>query len=158
MKTAIVDLCSNTPKLKLRLVTRGCHGHQVITDGVELHIKQVVCPTQLDVNSPMPIDMCNGCPPSSLPGVPATPAYDNHSTLPYVSPVHLVYPALGTDDDGLTEFYFDDKLFKSPPGRYTASVLVDKCSCMEFDINLCCSPIEIDQIVLEGARACEESC
>ena len=162
MKTAIIDICSDTPKLKLRLGTRGCNGSQVIMGGVELHIKSVCCDPTFPVNAPLPIDMCNGCSPSRLPGTPAPPAYTPqqaiHAGYPTAQQVHLVYPALGVDNDGLTEFYFDGKLFANPPGRYKASIVVDQCSCMEFDINLCCNPIEIEQIVLEGIRSCEEGC
>jgi len=162
VKTPIIDLCASTPKLKLKLGTRGCNGQQVIASDIEMHIRQVSCPEQIFPAGLPLVDMCNGCPPQMLPGQPARSMYTPPNALPQhvAAPpaVYLIYPSLGTDDDGLTEFYFDAKLFTSPPGRYHASVVIDACSCMEFDINLCCDPIEIEQIVLESANSCEESC
>jgi hypothetical protein len=150
MKTAIIDLCSDTPVLKLRLGTRGCDGRHVMTEDAEIVFTQVVCQdTFYPVREQLPIDMCNGCPPVQMPPDPVHKA---------IHPVVIRYPALGVDNDGLIEFYFDDKLFSSPPGRYKASVLVGGCEIRTLDINLCCTPIEIEQIEVSTARTCDESC
>ena len=159
MKTPIINLDASTPKMKLRLGTAGCDGRQALAPAAEMHIRQVVCGSPLVVPEQQYVEMCNGCPPMAVPGTTAVPAYtSNHGVTTAAVGIHLIYPALGIDDDGLTEFYFDDKLFQSPPGRYKASVILDSCSCMEFDINLMCDPVAIEQIVLEAASTCHESC
>ena len=146
MKKPIIDLGPDTPRLKLKLMSPGCNGGQIITHA-SMYITRVKCEEELPTSLP-PMYLCGGC--------------DNKMEIPPITtpqPVipTLLYESIGVDENGFTEFYFDDKLFESPSGRYTACVKVDGCDVMDFDINLGCD-LQIAEITVVRSRCGDTKC
>lgn len=131
----IIRLCENTPKLHLRIVQPGCTGGQLL-EKVSLIIQPPVCVRQDKIHYEW-----EGCEYKAV-------------VIPSEIPT-LKYPAFEIDDDGYVVFYFDNKLWSLPSGRYIATVDIDGCcNDLTFGIDLCNSPLEIDSIAVTEETNC----
>lgn len=135
----IVKLCADNPKLALRLVQPGCSGKQLLYQGITIELRKSRCGTGEKYRY-----VSDGC---------------AIRTIIIPPPPPICYPAFELDDDGRVVFYFDDKLFNQPSGRYWATILINnKCSGIEFDIDLCCDKLIIDQYAQTDAPYGDEEC
>lgn len=135
----IIRLCEDTPKLALRIVQPGCSGKQLMDTGVEIHITPVECEPRRKTQM-----VWDGC-------IYREEKIEN----PIPS---LTYPAFELDDDGRIVFYFDNRLWSLPPGRYHAHVWVGGCCDQtRLDIDLCNRPVMIEQVVTIGAAGCGDT-
>lgn len=132
----IVKLCEDTPKLALSIVQPGCNGRELLDTNIELRITKKSCP--LGPVQEVVEDNCS-----------VTTVWVEHA-VPAV-----IYPAFDLDEDGRVEFYFDDKLWNMPSGRYEGEVLIGGLGTGAIiDIDLCNSPLVIASASVKPALVC----
>ena len=135
----IVRLCEDTPKLGLRIVQPGCSGAQLMDRGIELAIMPASCPSPEHL-----IPVWEDC----------ELHWESHrKPIPTV-----IYPAFEVDDDGLVVWYFDQRLWSLPPGRYIGRVLLEgHCISADIFIDLCNRPVIIDKAVAVIVPSCGDN-
>lgn len=140
MRNPITRICMGQAELAIRLVQPGCDGGQLVNyEDVRLVIAAPYCSHRL--KSPQ---LFRGC----WPGF-ETPWID--SPPPHELPA-LVYPAFETNDEGMTVFRFDDKLWKFPPGRYIGTIEFNNGMVLaKLDIDLCSAPFILDKVTVTSA-------
>ena len=135
----IIRLCEDTPKLAVRITQPGCGGRQLMDTRVDMVIRPVVCAERTHTHT-----YWDGC------------AF-KEEVIPDPVPA-LRYPAFELDDEGRVVFYFDNKLWSLPPGRYQADIEIDgTCTQTTIQIDLCNRPVAVEQIAVTGASSCGDS-
>lgn len=125
MKRPIVRLSPDTPKLHIHIAEVGCDGRTLASECV-IRIYPVVC------HQP------TGC-----------------GCGPAPDPIWVEYPVFEIDDDGLLVFYFDDKLWSQPSGRYIGQIVCGGCVVVEVQIELSCNKLYIKSMgITEGVTKC----
>lgn len=132
----IIRLCEDTPKLAVRIAQPGCWGRQLMDTRIDIIIRPVVCVERTTTRT-----YWDGC------------AF-KEEVIPNPVPT-LRYPAFELDDEGRVVFYFDDKLWSLPPGRYLADIEIDgACTQTSMQIDLCNRPIAIEQVAVTEKSSC----
>lgn len=134
----IVKLCQDTPMLAVRIQKRGCDPQQLIDAGVDMCIYTATCCVP-----PRTRLIKKDCTWERIPIEPAIPT--------------LSYPAFETDDDGRIVFFFDDKLWKLPSGRYIAQITANRIPVSNpIDIDLCNDISYVAEVSLIPTSPCGE--
>lgn len=135
----IVKLCEDTPKLALSIVQPGCQGRELMDTNIEIRISK------------------KGCPAGPVQQVEE----DNCSvTTRWVleTPPAVIYPAFDIDEDGRVEFYFDDRLWNMPSGRYVGEILIGGYPTgAVVDIDLCNSILSVASATVKPITPCGDS-
>lgn len=135
----IIRLCEDTPKLAVRIAQPGCDGRQLVDTRVNIVIRPVVCVERSTTHT-----YWDGC-------------SFREEVIPDPVPT-LRYPAFELDDEGRVVFYFDDKLWSLPPGRYQADIEIDgDCVHTSMQIDLCNRPVAIEQVAVTAKASCGDA-
>lgn len=146
MRPIFVDICEETPKIRIKLGTPGCLGKQVTCGNIWMEIHNSLCCEY--PYYPLPFQCCTPC----------GGYYEWPMGFDFIRENHketrLTYKALEIDDDGNVVFYFDHALFENPAGRYIGSLFLNGCKLRDLQINLCTIPIAVEQISTDSVRPC----
>lgn len=148
-KSPIIRICQGQPNLSVVISQHGCDGGQVINhEDIRLAIFAPHCKHVLK----SPWQLCGCWPQHRHMAVPnqywdeACGCLDYLRIPPHEIPV-LIYPAFDTDDEGAVVFWFDDELWKRPPGRWIGEVQTRSGHVLvTLDLDLCTVPFITDKV------------
>lgn len=134
----IIRLCQDTPMISVAVLRKGCDAQQLMDTGVYLCIYKPTC-----CLPPKTFLIKKDCTWERVPAEPPIPI--------------LTYPAFELDCEGRVTFFFDEKLWSLPPGRYRAVVVADRKQIGNaIDIDLCSDDAYVAEVAVTSTKPCGE--